>query len=71
MEALQLIKIFRTLDLDLSLLTPANLAMDNQAKAAAFKQYQQIIHGRLQHLKTIDQLLATKIDYFENHSTNV
>lgn len=71
LEALQLIKIFRTLDLDLSLLTPANLAMDNQAKAAAFKQYQQVIHGRLQHLKAIDQLLATKIDYFENHSTNV
>lgn len=45
--------------------------MDNQAKAAAFKQYQQVIHGRLQHLKAIDQLLATKIDYFENHSTNV
>ncbi|WP_262344661.1 MerR family transcriptional regulator [Lactiplantibacillus plantarum] len=68
LETLQLIKIFRDLDLDLSLLTPAHLALDGQAKVVAFKQYQQVIRDRIRHLEAIDQLLATKIDYFEHQS---
>lgn len=65
LERLRFVQIFQTLGMNLNLLSKNNFDVTDQQKATDLREYRQNVRQQIVRLKSIDQFLTKKIDYFE------